>query len=724
MEKQKIMLLTVLLLSVYSLVAVENESGSVGGDGSYAQRHVTTTPFTTTYDTTYTLSASPSNGYQFITQHTSVSSGTTLESNTTGGASSKKTFTNSGDGKTGFSMSLSGMMGKPGGTGGSAVSWSVTAGTEFFYIKSNQDGGAKTIFVPAGASVTYAAYENSSSKSSDWTITGAHSGSADDETSIGFGLSWWQFWNWGTPDITPPTPGAYTISASPTDGNDSDSGVMTVVGVKKINGPNSKSSVLMEAPGTWNVAQTIIVTPYADVSLSMELEPTVTMNDTVKNAISWSKPYLSTGSLEYDADSPLTATFEASSGTGEVVITASCGSSQRVIRVVVVAPKIYSVDFSGDIPIKKDGTTSTYSGVLWQDDDLDGDSDMGTGANASNKPYSPVAYESIDTMTAKGVFKIKVDNTYDKWYDVIATNAKVRLSPYSFWASMDWSAEEDLNQSGNTITAASSFFPTASPEVDYDGSFEIAWEVGFRRDPGDSLSWNRSYSENELYLTYEGSSSNFETVFHIGCTNADGEDDPGDIVSDIWSGYFEDQNVQREGREVNLKYWGSAASVLSYTRGLQNMLYQEDGRCQEWADFMKAVLEAQGITTASYQSMVTTFGPATPNAAAFLVKNWSFSTPSGTGDFPYKRAEYTEGTNSGKGNSNSQPFFADHIILTYGGTFYDPSYGITGSSQSNYRGNAVAGWSDRVYWNTIPPTNISHLSIDNGTNNVTGYNLW
>ena len=41
-----------------------------------------------------------------------------------------------------------------------------------YHIKSDRDGGAKDIVVPAGTSVTYTAYRNGTARRSDWTISG------------------------------------------------------------------------------------------------------------------------------------------------------------------------------------------------------------------------------------------------------------------------------------------------------------------------------------------------------------------------------------------------------------------------------------------------------------------------------------------------------------------------------------------------------------------------
>ena len=107
----------------------------------------------------------------------------------------------------------------------------------------------------------------------------------------------------------------------------------------------------------------------------------------------------------------------------------------------------------------------------------------------------------------------------------------------------------------------------------------------------------------------------------------------------------------------------------------------------------------------------------------FLVKNWSFGTSTGSGVFPYRRGEYTAGTNSGKGNPTSQPWFCDHVVSDINGQIYDPSYGLKCSSRSAYQRAAIAGWFDEVLILTVPPGNINHCATDNATDQESEFNL-
>ena len=132
-----------------------------------------------------------------------------------------------------FAITMNGLLIPPSGGEGSQPTWGASGNAKVpFYIKSDQEGGAKVITVKAGTSVTYTAYEGDSSKNSSWTVNGQ---TKNNESSIIFNRNWWNVPGWFSASMGTPDPGVYNISASPTDGaNKSDSGKMTVVGIEKL----------------------------------------------------------------------------------------------------------------------------------------------------------------------------------------------------------------------------------------------------------------------------------------------------------------------------------------------------------------------------------------------------------------------------------------------------------------------------------------------------------
>ena len=183
---------------------------------------------------TYTLSVSKGNlgtSYDFDTR-AGVTSGSPSGIDidvTQNGATGTVIYANNSLPSSNFTISMNGKLIPPsGGSGGRQPTWCASGEAKApFHIKSNQNDGAKEIVVPAGTSVTYTAYEGTSSKASNWTVNGQ---TKNNESSIIFNRSWWDVPGWFSASMGTPDPGIYNISAVPTDRPGvSDSGSMTVL---------------------------------------------------------------------------------------------------------------------------------------------------------------------------------------------------------------------------------------------------------------------------------------------------------------------------------------------------------------------------------------------------------------------------------------------------------------------------------------------------------------
>ncbi len=479
------------------------------------------------------------------------------------------------------------------------------------------------------------------------------------------------------------TPGAYTISAKRDDAECSTT--INNVGVASISGHGKTST--KESADQLGSSETIYSAPYIDASLSATAVPSGASwpNDEPTWHCECLWPF-----CDHITASGATATFN-SSGTGDYVVRCECGDSYKKIKIENIVPKLYSVEFTDDITIKRDtGTQTAYSGAAWKDENLDGD------ANDSGDIKYPIAYVSTNKCkVASAVFKLPGSKSYD-----VSFSAKLRFDT-SFWSS--YSSIVTGSASGSTITCSSVQFPDAfesSEEVGYNNSFSTRWDISFNN--GDNWSDIEGESSNELYLTWKsGPSTAFETVLHIGCTKANGETSRDSILSDIWS-EFTDCSVRVKGTTTDMTYWGSAATSTAYgsPQGTAQLLKLGGGRCGDWAIFFEDILSTQGITN------VNVFGieVGTPSVG-FLVKNWSFSGSgtSGDSDFPYLfSSEVTDMTGvAGQGNSNPKSDFSNHALIwdSSNSKLYDPSYGstpISGTSKDNavatYQTNAFAGF--------------------------------
>ena len=591
-----------------------------------------------------------------------------------------------------------------------------------YYIKSNCDGGAKEIVVPAGASVTYTAYKNSATCPSDWAVNGS---SRNNTASIVFNRRWWDVPSWFIPAMDTPQPDVYGINAHDVqDARLKDSGEMTVVGVKRILGPNGKSSDRASSPSwgeTWLESEVVYAQPCSVFNLTAVLEPTLASDefDKIKSSITWSAD---SGRITPDAANPRIAECCAPAVEDTYKVIAACGSSRRVILVKVGVPKIHQVLFSGNILIVRDTNGALYTGPGWKDDDLDGVSDL-TGANAdASKPYHPVAYLSTKRMDATGVFLpdcTKVSNPAERIsdYDVEAAVKKLRFAPNDSLWSWSWSTPVPFNMSGTAVTAANPF--RSAPEVGYEGDYELAWEVGFGEagTADNNLAWHRSRSDHELYLTYKVECPSYETVFHISCTKAKGKKSESAIANAIWA-VFAGKNVRRKGDDVQFKYWNPVAQTK---QTFQGMLQDNNanGACGVWSEFFMLLMNVQFSSGARMYEIT----PSSTSANFFLVKNWSFAShiqhgPNGVMDSivsnddiildnkispgpngildslpsgddvivdgyyngsPYPYRPFFDAINQigvpGQGNPDPPGAFENHYIVSYGGLWYDPSYG-------------------------------------------------
>lgn len=451
-----------------------------------------------------------------------------------------------------------------------------------YYISSDRDGGLKDIVVEAGASVTYTAHKNGSLCDSDWTVDGE---TETDTSSIVFNRNWWDVPGWFIPSMDTPQPGVYNINAHDVQHTVlNDSGSMTVVGVKRISGPNGKASERTEAPTggvTWLEAEVIYSHPSAVFNLTAELEPGLSAAaiDKIKDSIEWSAE---SARITPDESNPLLAECCAPDDEGTYEVEVSCGESRRIILVKVGVLKIHQVSFSGDIAIKRDQTGAAYAGPAWKDDDLDGVSDL-TDANAdASKPYQPVAYLSTKRLLAEGMFlpscsKVSNPGEYISSFDAEAAVQKLRFAPNNRLFGWDWSTPVAFNKNGTQVTAASPF--RSSAEVGYESEYELAWEVGFGEQgtADDGLSWHRSRSQHELYLTYRAEFSSYETVFHISCTSAEGKSLDSMVIGGVWSG-FTNRNVKRKDGALLAYYRSYLTDVSSF----EHLLLYTDGQCRAY----------------------------------------------------------------------------------------------------------------------------------------------
>jgi len=135
--------------------------------------------------------------------------------------------------------------------------------------------------------------------------------------------------------------------------------------------------------------------------------------------------------------------------------------------------------------------------------------------------------------------------------------------------------------------------------VRYIENFQIQWEYAF-----DSLAppsaWKiAGSSAHPLYITHSipakspySLPSFFRSTLHRGCFAANGFSTP-EFIADATYAQFEDQIVERAYETQGMKYWGPKAYFNAQNQWV--FLYDRDGRCGSWAQFLSDLLRLHGI---------------------------------------------------------------------------------------------------------------------------------
>ena len=184
------------------------------------ERHKTdyTTNWTPNETQTYTVSATAS-GCSFADSKTQASSGATLSSHSSSGASAEKKVThNDVPNTSAFSFSVFGVL--AGSGKGPEVSWSAALQQKFFWLTPLQKIVAEgtEVTVSANGTPTEATWNIGSREWKDWTVSG---GEPYKVSSITLNRNMWDKMQW-TPSPVPenwkcPTAGVYHINAATTE---------------------------------------------------------------------------------------------------------------------------------------------------------------------------------------------------------------------------------------------------------------------------------------------------------------------------------------------------------------------------------------------------------------------------------------------------------------------------------------------------------------------------
>lgn len=359
--------------------------------------------------------------------------------------------------------------------------------------------------------------------------------------------------------------------------------------------------------------------------------------------------------------------------------------------------QLVSVTFSGgNLTIRKDDGSGTYAAPQWL-------------ASATTK--NPVAYVSGVAPKAAAAFTI--------------TCATV---PDSVWVR--GSASDSIDFPAKHVPVANSASPThtfnypatngshafSAGIVRFFKPFAVNWEISF----DNGITWKPiGTSNNTLYVTRSAPQNEtsefkwFHTVYDLSCRNAQAKSTDTDIISSVWNEFLD--HVVLNYKDDSLFYY---KTMNSPNVTLSTLLKYRDAECYTFAQLFLASVKIQGVVRTNNYVYITPQGNSVCGHSVnrFLVKDWSFGTPSAAStcpDFPYLNtyttlipapyhayafttADVTDQAGiPGSCTANPSSYFNNHQIALLDGVYYDACYGVTFNALSDIKTAAFSGWSYR-----------------------------
>lgn len=256
----------------------------------------------------------------------------------------------------------------------------------------------------------------------------------------------------------------------------------------------------------------------------------------------------------------------------------------------------------------------------------------------------------------------------------------------------------------------------AAGESDFYKPFAIGWDVSFN----DGETWrNVDTTKNNMYVTRDNPQSEaghfkwYHSVYDISCRNADGWSTDEEIIAAVWN-EFTDQVVLNYADD-SLHYYKPKNTVNT---NLGALLANRNAQCYTFAQLFLSTIKIQGVVRTNNYVYITPVYSTTCGGFSvnrFLVKNWDFGVPTGSGceEYPYENsytsllpypytdynwitADVNDETGiPGSCSDNPSSYFNNHQIALIDGVYYDACYGVTFESLEDIPYEAFDGWGFR-----------------------------
>ncbi len=343
----------------------------------------------------------------------------------------------------------------------------------------------------------------------------------------------------------------------------------------------------------------------------------------------------------------------------------------------------------------EDGNSVLYSGPQYFDADHDG----------SGERAYPTSFTRNEYLKVSAVFRLADDVSGPVWIRGSTQDGNTLPATLGFVSANGTVSVNQLQANqpfGNSIQA-------------YD-NYQITWE--FTLDPNGQNGWQSAgNSDNSLYLTFATPTTDnlFDTVISAAAHAAAGLSEEVQLAACIFGGVFSGRDVQTKSGQPLYYYKNWLTSSDRYG----DFLMTRDGKCGAWAKFFADTLKGMGATLPDKPyAMLTPDGagggfllndavycpgqliagqPGYPNPFPANYPYFNTYKKPGVYKFPYTTDRYIwgEAVNTGaevnvtgappaQNNTNPLTLFNNHVTVYIGGTYYDPSFGVTYSTLQEF----------------------------------------
>jgi hypothetical protein len=382
------------------------------------------------------------------------------------------------------------------------------------------------------------------------------------------------------------------------------------------------------------------------------------------------------------------------------------------LYVPLFKPKEVSFSNSTIGSLTNDDVSTTYDAPHWQDGNDDGVAQM-----PGERSY-PIAYVRNTPPTIAGKIKVRPSGLTS----VSGFSAKIKVTGPGNIKINETAATVGTDELELPATTSTGNFEN---EIDYLNPMTLSWEVEVDDkdhwcEAGDTA--NRTY----VILGAPATTMRQETLFDIGCRNADGEIVAADATAKIWT-EFTDRIVKKVDPTTGQPTGNQMTYYLSYNPldatgnpvcTAPQLLEANDGQCGSWADLLIRIRQVQGIDDPDEYVLFESTSSAA--GEGFSVKNWTFAATGTSGDLTYPYLNicplghgslaasvdavygtssynwaYSEASDAsgiaGQGTSNPASLFGNHQVMI-SGEYYDPSYGLKHANLAAIDAAAIDGY--------------------------------